>query len=122
MSKAEGNPRGRPRKIDLTDDLKDKILHFDRLPLEVRRRVSYEARVLHDRAWDVLDFLYRKMPEEFKRMRDRKVYHPLEVLVPRDPKRAREALEKLREWRETIEWIEQAVVDLGVDYMRRGRV
>ena len=122
MSYAKGNLGGRPRKVDLTDHLKEQILHFDRLTPETRKRVAYEARLLHDRAFEVLDFLYGKMPESFKRMRDRKVYYPLEVIVPRDPRKARETLLKLKEWRTTIEWIEQAVVDLGVDYMRRGRV
>lgn len=122
MKPVLSNRRGRPRKVDLTDDLKNKILHFDRLLPEERWRVAYEGRILHDRAWEVLEFLYTKAPESFKRMRDRSVYHPIEVLVPRDPKRARETLEKLREWRETIEWIERAVVDLGIDYMRKGRI
>ena len=122
MSYAGDKRGGRPRKVDLTDHLKEQILHFDRLPPATRRRVAYEVRILHDRALEVLEFLYGKAPDSFKRMRDRTVYYPLEVVVPRDPKRARETLEKLREWRETIEWIESAVVELGVDYMRTGRV
>lgn len=113
---------GRPRKIDLTDHLKEQLLHYDRLPPETRKKVAYEARVVHDRAWETLEWIYTKMPENFKRMRDRQVYYPIEVLVPRDPKRTREVLDQLREWRETIEWIESAVLELGVDYMRRGRI
>ena len=122
MSYVHRNTRGRPRKIDLTDHLKDQILHFDRLSPGTRKRVAYEGRILHDRSWEVLEWIYTKMPESFKRMRDRKVYYPLEVLVPRDPKKVKEVLDQLREWRETIEWIEKAVLETGVDYMRRGRI
>lgn len=122
MTNVPQNQGGRPRKIDLTDHLKEQLLHFDRLTPDTRKRVAYEARVVHDRAWETLEWIYTKMPENFKRMRDRQVYHPIEVLVPRDPKKVKEVLDTLREWRETIEWIEKAVLETGVDYMRRGRI
>jgi hypothetical protein len=42
------NLSGRKRPVYLTDDLKDKILHIERLSPKVRRSVLYDARTVHD--------------------------------------------------------------------------
>lgn len=106
----------------LTEDLKDRLLHFDRLSPERRKYTAYDARQIYEALLEDLDWLITFMPEAFKRTRDRKAYYPLELIIPADPKRALETIRRLEEWQATLEMIKQHVENLGVGYMKRSRL
>lgn len=105
----------------LTDDLKYRILHFDRLTPSGRKNTAYDARQVYETLLRDLDWFITFMPEAFKRTRDRSAYRPLEMIIPSDPKRQGATIDKLEDWKDTIQLIEDHVVDLGVWYMKRGR-
>jgi len=119
---AGGGDTIRHRKIGLTEALKEKVLHIDRLPPDVRKNVTYDVRTIIEKELEDLEWFFTEAPESFRRMRDRQIYYPFEAVMPADPKKARRTVEKLEEWERSLRFIKDAVLDLGLRYMRTGRI
>ena len=117
----------RARQIGLTEGLKDKILHIDRLSPDVRKNVAYDVRMIIEKELEDLEWFFTEAPRGFRRLRDRQLYYPFEAVMPSDPKKqtstgARRTIEKLEEWEKALGWIKEAVLELGLKYMRTGRI
>lgn len=111
----------RSRQIGLTEDLKSKVLHLDRLTPEVRKNVTYDVRRIIEKELEDIEWLFSESPEAFKRLRDHRYYSPLEAVLPSDPKKALLTLEYIRILREALDRVESAVLAMGLRYMRSGR-
>lgn len=111
----------RARQIGLTEDLKRKVLHIDRMTPEIRKNVTYDVRTIIEKELEDLEWFFTEAPDAFRRMRDREYLRPLEAVMPQDPKRSRETVKKLELWIKDLERIRNAVEAMGLRFLRIGR-
>ena len=111
----------RSRQIGLTEDLKKKVLHIDRLSPSVRKNVAYDVRMIIEKELEDLEWFYTKAPDAFRRMRDREFLHPFEAVMPADPKRTRDTVRRLEGWIRSLEVVKDAVGAMGLRFIRTGR-
>lgn len=119
---SEGRDMPRNRNIGLTDRQKDKILHIDRLPPDVRKNLAYDVRIILEKELEDLEFLFSEAPDSFNRCRDHEYRHPFEAIMPSDPKRTRATIKKLEGWISSIEKVRDAIGFMGLRFLRTGRV
>ena len=112
----------RHRQIGLTEALKDKVLHIDRLPPDVRKNVAYDVRIIVEKELEDLEWFFSKAPDAFRRMRDREYQAPFEAVMPSDPKRTRDTVKRLEGWIQSLEIVKDAVGVMGLRFLRTGRI
>lgn len=108
---------GRARKIGITEGQRAALLHVEDLDETARARLAYDLREILGKELEDLEFLFSEAA--FKGLRYRQYFFPLEAILPQDPRRTALALEQLRRWRSSIELIEKAIVELGIQYLRK---
>ena len=116
-----GRDMPRTRQIGLTEDLKRKVLHIDRLTPEVRKNVTYDVRMIIEKEFEDLEWFFKEAPDAFRRSRDRTFLRPLEAVMPQDPKRIRAIIRKLEDWEKAVRQVKEAVSMMGLRFLRTGR-
>ena len=115
------NPMPRARQIGITEDLKSKILHWERVPKDHRKYVAYDVRQIILKELDDLHWIVSHSRSDFRRTQDSTFTFPLEPILPSDPKKIGDTLAFLDEMTSTINLIREAVEEWGIRYTRTGR-
>lgn len=112
----------RARQIGLTEGLKDKVMHIDRLPPEIRKNVVYDVRMIIEKELEDLEWFYTEGAESFRRSRDHEYKASFEAVMPSDPKRIRDTITKLEGWISAVERVRDAVAMMGLRFLKTGRL
>lgn len=107
----------RARKIGLTEEQKDKVLHYDRLSPEERKVVAYGVREVLEKELDDIEWLMGQAPEAFKRQRYKEYQFPIEVVMP---KKANLTIGRLDGWIKVLEEIKVLVQTFEFRTYRKG--